>query len=504
MLLKKLINGYNMTTIFLFSQNLKLESFVDLKRYCKTDSKIILLTTHCLFENEIEYLKNLIGDFEIQRFSQYLNDTEQEAIDISADNRSVKNVFDYYNQVRLIKNIKIADKVLQKYPNANKYLLCNDLGIDVKPWKRIGFVEVRCQYYYDWDKAEGIKEKLKRLFNRIPVASTLYKKIKNTKARPYQDDVYSATRNGKKYVFIGRLQRVGYRIDLPFEKDSVEKGMLDKRMFHDKASCQYLSSIHERTKCIVPDSPKYDVRYIQDGYLPANYSACDLKYIPKNVSYYAWDEIGTLEFKKHNIPVSIMPFRKKLYMPEPEFKEEIKTILVATSGTGDWTAQKNRSDDDLMVRAFAEVARRCPDVKIIYRAHPTWVYPVHVGVNSVNRVAEYFNYTKLDNIHLSSNIPDLKVLSFPRSSLEEDLKQADMVFGEHSVAMIDAAFKRIPFASVNLTDRRDLCCSLSDMGFPHCKSVEDIVSLIRKYSDNGFQKEYNDAVKEYNKMTDRE
>ncbi|MBR4325175.1 MAG: hypothetical protein IKP73_06585, partial [Bacteroidales bacterium] len=501
--LKQSMNGNKMTTIFLFSQNLKLESFADLKKYCKSDSKTILLTTHCLFDNEVKYLKSTIGEFESQRFSDYLTDSEQEKVDIEADNQNVNDVFDYYNQVRLIKNEKIADKISKKYPQSDKYLLCNDLGIDVKPWKKIGFVELQCQYYYNWSKIEEYKSKIKDVLKHVPILPSLYKKLRHT-PEPYQDDVYSANFNGKKYVFIGRLQRVGYRIDLPFVQDLKEKDFLDKGVFHYKSECQYLSSIHERIKCTVPDSPKYDVRYIQDGYLPANYSACDLKYIPKNVSYYAWDQIGTLEFKKHNIPVSIMPFRKKLYIPEPEFKDKVKTILVATSGTGDWTAQKNRSDDDLMVLAFAEVARRCPDVKIIYRVHPTWIYPVHVGVNSINRVADYFAYTRLENIHLSSNIPNQKVLSFSRSSLEEDLKQADIVFGEHSVSMIDGAFKKIPFASVNLTDRRDLACSLTDMGFPHCKSVDEIISVIKNFSESDFQQKYLTAVKKYNEMTDCE
>ena len=299
------------------------------------------------------------------------------------------------------------------------------------------------------------------------------------------------------------MQRVGYRIGLDLKKDETEKRNLDNHIYHKKDECQYITSIHERTKCNVSDSPDYDVRYIQDGYLPPNYSACDLKYIPKNVEYYSWDIMGSRHFQYHNIPVSIMPFRNKLYMPEPVFPKKVKTVLVATSGTGDWTAQKNRSDDDIMVMAFVDVARRMPDVQIIYRAHPTWIYPVHVGVNSINRVAEYFEWTKLPNIRLSANIPDMKVLSFPRSSLEEDLNQVDIVFGEHSVSMVDAAFKNIPFASVNLTTRRDLFCGLTELGFTSCKSVDDIITVINEMSTPKYQHEYLQAVKNYNEMTDK-
>lgn len=492
-----------MKKLFLFSQNVKLSSFENLKPYWNKGDEIILFTTHHLFENEIEYLKSIFCDFEYICYSMFLNDFEQEEIDKAADNENVKDVFDYYNQVRLIKNQRIADIICEKYKDADKYILSNDLGIEESVWLKKGFKKISLEYYYDWPKTNGLKSCIKVCLKKIPFAVSLYRKLRGQNETPYGDDVYSTVWNEKKIIFIGRLQRVGYRIGLDLKKDETEKRNLDNHIYHKKDECQYITSIHERTKCNVPDSPDYDVRYIQDGYLPPNYSACDLKYIPKNVEYYSWDIMGSRHFQYHNIPVSIMPFRNKLYMPEPVFPKKVKTVLVATSGTGDWTAQKNRSDDDLMVMAFVEVARRLPDVQIIYRAHPTWIYPVHVGVNSINRVAEYFEWTKLPNIRLSVNIPNMKLLSFPRSSLEEDLKQADIVFGEHSVSMIDAAFKNIPFASVNLTTRRDLFCGLTELGFTSCKSADDIIKVINDISINGYQQKYLQAVKKYNEMTDR-
>lgn len=494
-----------MKVLFLFSQNVKLSSFENLGSLWNKGDQIILFTTHHLFENEISYLKNIFGDFEYITFSMFLNDAEQEDVDKLADNRKAHTVFDYYGQVRFIKNQKIAKKVCEQYADAVKYILSNDLGIEESVWLEHGFKRVNTEYYYNWSKKYSFNlYSIKSLLKKNPLVLSLYRKLKGISPFPFGDDVYSAQWNGKKYVFIGRLQRVGYRIGLEFKKDEAELENLRKGIFHKKEECQYLSSIHERTKCTVPDSPEYDVRYIQDGYLPPNYSACDLKYIPQNVENYSWDVMGSRHFEYHKIPVSIMPFRNKLYMPQPVFPKKVKTVLVATSGTGDWTAQKNRSDDDLMVMAFVEVARRLPDVHIIYRAHPTWIYPEHVGVNSINRVAEYFEYTKLPNIRLSTNIPDLKVLSFPRSSLEEDLKQADIVFGEHSVSMIDAAFKNIPFASVNLTTRRDLFCGLTEMGFTSCKSADDIVRVINSMTMPEYQKDYLQAVQKYNAMTDKE
>ena len=47
------------------------------------------------------------------------------------------------------------------------------------------------------------------------------------------------------------------------------------------------------------------------------------------------------------------------------------------------------------------------------------------------------------------------MLSYKRSSFEDDLKDVDLVFGEHSVSMLDAGFKNVLFASCNVTGHRN-------------------------------------------------
>ena len=213
-------------------------------------------------------------------------------------------------------------------------------------------------------------------------------------------------------------------------------------------------------------------------------------------------------FKNMNLPVSIIPNRKKLYLPAPKFPEKVKNVLVVASGSGDWTALKNRSDDDMLVYAFSQIAKKYPNINFIYRCHPTWIHPSNVGVNAINRVNEYYNWLNLPNLKISANIPNNSVsnfqLTFQRSSLEEDLKNADIVFGEHSISMIDAAFKKIPFASVNLSKRRNFYSDITDMGFWHCKSIEDIENVIDNISSLEEQEKILNAVKNYNQMTDME
>ena len=204
-----------------------------------------------------------------------------------------------------------------------------------------------------------------------------------------------------------------------------------------------------------------------------------------------------------------MPFRKKLYLPEPRFPERVNKVLCVASGAGDWTAIKNRSDEDMMMWAFGKVASLFPDIEFIYRCHPVWIHPEHQGVNSIHRAAEYFDYLNLPNLKLSGNIPNANqggqfVLSYKRSSFEEDLKDVDLVFGEHSISMIDAGFKNILFASCNVTGHRNFFEDITKLGFPHCKSVDDIVELLKYVTTPEFKASYLQAINNYNEMTDKE
>ncbi|MEQ2541896.1 hypothetical protein WMO27_11185 [Lachnospiraceae bacterium CLA-AA-H183] len=499
-----------MSNIIIFSQNVVLRLMDKYLKFIDAKEKLIFITPHMLLENEKAYLEKQFKNCEFYKFADFLSDKDNEECDYLAYEKQKKNVKKYFDEIKRQKNNKIIKRIEEKYANYKGYLLSDDLGIDATAFIKHGFVKVEAEYYYK-EKPLTTKQQIKKYLLKNVFVDVLYQKYLKAlrKNEGITTEVSVAYDNqGKKYVFFGNPSRVAYRMDLHWEYSNDEYNKLNSGKYETKEKCEYLSSLHESWKCPIPDNKRYSVRYIQDGYLPPNYSSKYLMFKPSNVKYYAWDILGEKNFKLFNIPVQIMPFRKKLYLPLPLFKKEIQTILVATSGPGDWTAQKNRSDEDLMLEAFVEIARRFPDIDIIYRCHPTWIHPEHNGVNSIKRVEEYLNNTGLKNIHLSSNIPTEKLgdfkLSFPRSSLEEDLKKADIVFGEHSVSMLDGGFKQLPFASVNLTNRRNLFCGISDMGFPHCTSVDDIENVIKSYGTEKFKELYSEAVKKYNTMTDME
>ena len=494
-------------TIFVFTQNLKLQSFNEYKNF-GTEANVFI-TTHLLFDNERNYISSLFTNCIFKTFADFLTDEEMAECDIQAFYPRTKLHDAYINRIKKLKNKVVIKKVLEKYNSdkKGKYILSNDLGLDVAEWHKAGFKFIKGSYYHDEKQNHTLLTAIKNKLASYSILRSLYQFIKKRHNLYNPEEVYIAYYENRKYVFLGKMDRIGYRLNIQFSHSTDECEKLNKGCYDTKESCTYMTTWHEQGKCRVPDEPKYSVRWAQDGYLPPNYSHCDYYFKPSNVIYYCWDILGTQLFKNQNLPYEIIPFRKRLYLPEPFFPKAIKNVLIVASGSGDWTALKNRSDDDLMVEAFVHMAKRFPEIKFTYRCHPTWVHPCNVGVNAINRVNDYFESLGLHNLILSSNIPIANTgktfqLSFARSSLEEDLKNTDFVFGEHSISMIDAAFKGIPFSSVNLTRRRNFFIGINELGFPTCSSHEDIETVIKNITSEEFQVNYLKAVDKYNKMTD--
>jgi len=247
---------------------------------------------------------------------------------------------------------------------------------------------------------------------------------------------------------------------------------------------------------------------LQDGFLPENYSSYYLKFFKNVDKFFCWDESSKKIFAKFSLPVEIAPF---LDMKLPAIKMKnypVNTIVVLTSGAGDWTALKNRSDQDLEVEAFAKVAKEFPNINIIFRCHPLWAHKKHQGTNSINRVDKYYKSLNLKNIRISEE--SLKQADYfkktgnlwiEKKSADKDINEGNLFFGEHSIAMIDAAKKSKIFASVNLTNRRNFFINYSKLGFPNLTSVEEVIDFIKKIREkNEVINSFNKAVEKYNEQ----
>ena len=497
-----------MDNILVITQNLKLESLASIKNELVPDS-ILIVSTQFVFENEREIIGNALGvKCEYVDFADLISDAERQKCDEDAFKPIPDNVGTYYAIIKEKKNEVVVKNLLGKYPCRNLLLVCDDLGIDETVWLKAGFRKVRCEYYYDHSQ--------KHTASHGRIASLIGGQIDRIK-RFYKADIWESYNNKQRYLFFGSTNRIGYRIDLEWKKASKWENIKFIIQFYSilffgfvsKNKTIRLTTFHEDNYWNLPDHPNFNVKKIQDGYLPPNYTSKYLYYFGPRVEFYTWDVMSQHTFQYHNLNSRVMPIRKKLFLPEAHYPQKLKKVLCAASGTGDWTAIKNRSDDDRLVWALGKVAAMFPDVKFIYRCHPVWIHPEHSGINAINRCAEYIDWLNLPNYKISSHIPMANqkgevVLSFKRSSFEEDLKGVDIVLGEHSVAMIDAGFKGIPFASCNMTGHRDFFADITNLGFPHCESIDDIVKLLKSISTPEFKASYEQAIRNYNEMTDKE
>lgn len=498
-----------MDNIIVITQNVKLPSLAKLKDQL-VPGEVLIVSTQYIFENEVEIIDGVLDRrCKYVDFADLLTDAEREQCDVDAYHNSQKDVGQYYNCIKELKNERIAVHLKTQYPCKNCLLVCSDLGIDESVWEDNGFTKVSCEYYHDEPVAVTTVKSGR-------IAAIVRSQIQTIK-KFYKGDIWATTFHGRKHLFFGSTNRIGYRMDLEFKKSSKWENIKFIAEYYciklfgwmPKNNTVRMTTFHEDTHWHLPDHRNFNTKKIQDGYLPPNYSSKYLRFYGTGTEFYAWDVIGCHTFQYHGLKYAIMPFRKKLFLPEPNYPKQVKKVLCVASGAGDWTAIKNRSDEDMMLWVFGKVAAMFPDIEFVYRCHPVWVHPAHQGVNSIQRAAEYYDWLKLPNLKLSGNIPNANqngefVLSYKRSSFEEDLRDVDIVFGEHSVSMLDAGFKNILFASCNVTGHRNFWEDITNLGFPHCESIEEIASLLRSITLPAFKESYDQAIKKYNLMTEKE
>lgn len=494
-----------MDNIIVITQNVKLESLSKLRQFIKPASETLVFSTQLIFENEASIIeKALDSRCTFKNFSDLLTDVDFQNCDEDAFSENQKNVSQYYDEIKKIKNNRLISKLLSIYPCDNRFIVCDDLGIDPKQWIINGFHYVECEYYHQVLQRQ--KSKLWR-FLSIAKSKILFP------LKVLRSSIYETYINKQKYLFYGSLNRIGYRLNINFSPASKWENVKYLWIYYTHAilpnSTIRMSTLHEAGFWLFPDLKNCNLKLIQDGYLPPNYSSKYLFFNGKHVEYYTWDIEGGRTFDYHHLKHRVIPFRNKLYLPSPKYPQKVEKILCVASGAGDWTAVKNRSDEDRMISVFGRIAKRFPNIEFVYRCHPVWIHPVHQGVNSIQRAAEYIHWLNLPNLKMSSNVPCANqdgnfILSYKRSSFEEDIEGVDIVFGEHSISQIDAAFKKILFCSVNVTGRRDFFQGISEMGFPHCESEEDICELLKELTTNEFKTRYERAIMKYNEMTNIE
>jgi hypothetical protein len=276
-----------------------------------------------------------------------------------------------------------------------------------------------------------------------------------------------------------------------------------------KTELEFITPIHEQRDAFGDISKVLGIplNYLQDGFLPGNFSSCYLKYIHNPACFLVWDRASSGIFIKHGLPwrcsLLFADTRLPLVQRDPG---PIKKILYLASGAGDWTAVKNRSDEDRAFETFIEVARRLPEVQVVFRPHPLWADPNMQGLESLERIANYVSQLGIPNFHMSGGaLSDSKgfkrdkQVSRKSSSIQGEIADAEVVFGDHSQTMIIAARQGKIMASVNVSRRESLFSSFSYYGFPCLQTADDVINFILSLGNSSAAiAAYNLAVAGYN------
>ena len=95
-----------------------------------------------------------IGGFGNQYVNTLLTDEEREKCDKDAFNpdKQGQNVFAYYEDIKILKNQRIIDNLLNGREVKNKILVCDDLGIYAPAWEERGFIYLFCVFLFSSSK----------------------------------------------------------------------------------------------------------------------------------------------------------------------------------------------------------------------------------------------------------------------------------------------------------------------------------------------------------------
>lgn len=536
---------HNNVNVIVFSLNTNLSDLILLINQCNNNHPFLCLSTLKLFDLEEDYiLKAVQHEILFRCFADFLTDDEMSQCDLNAYEIEQKECLPnerrqsrYYELIKKEKNTLVLNNIRKRYKLLKKYLCARDLGIDELVWITADFIFSQGSFQIESADDINISKKGKSIFDITtflkPIKSIIgsfkkiFKNIHIFKTKFGNFIFFGSFVRIKPYLKGVEIQKIPYNINIvlfaiikvlfstsPFstinEKiTDIKKIIIERHIINNKLSA-LLTTLHEYQDSFssFATSIKMNLSVLQDGYLPENYSSKYLFYYSSVDNFFVWDRLSLQLFQNQKMKASICPFLHIQQLPLIEKQlYNIKTILVLTSGAGDWTALKNRSDEDQMVIAFTRVAEHFPDIQIIYRCHPIWTHPEHQGINSIARVERYFKEKGFMNIKvseesnmLSNEFMKTHVLGFKQSSLDRDLQKADIIFGEHSFTMIEGAMKGKLFASVNLTKRRDFFLNYSKLGFHHLTSYDDIINFINelKCKPAKLLSQHNAAVCRYN------
>lgn len=479
-----------------------------IKKLLAINKKLLLLTPHLPFHNEKLFIESQTsGDLFWYTFEDFLSQAEMIRCDELADDTIIakygtrdRTIDLYYETIKDLKNQAIINNLLAQFNVEACYLLAHDLGISFKAWAQRGCIDLSPPAQH---KPPGIITKFARIFG-------------NKFSRLGKRSISAISVSGTTYLFVGNLNRVSKSFDskevLIIDLNPLQYyGLafvlivsrskrlnlfltLARKVFKYLTSqissepSAFLTSVHTYTNHIASSANNLNCNLycLQDGLVPANYSSRLYKYFSNIQSFFAWDSVSLDFFIQQGIPSLIWEGYSKRLLPvpsEPQL-EKSNIVLYLASGAGDWTALKNRSDEDNGFLAFYDLASRHPDLQFVFRPHPVWVHPSHQGHNSIQRLLDFIAQSPLANFCISvptqnviTNIADTHNVD-TSLSLTTLIENSAIVIGDHSDLLITCAQAGKYIASLNVAKRQSFFCGYSNVGLPLFSSSHDLSAFI--------------------------
>ena len=465
---------------------------------------IVILSPHVVFENESKEIAcktNKIIRF--ISFYEFISEKEMIFCDNEADKKVLRKFKSrlgklkvYFDGIKYLKNEIILNNIQKKYTINYLGVLSNDLGVIPEVWFLLSNHK---HSNYKKYKSMDILNNIFNLFKKLS-PSSFFSKIKKL----FSFRFYNFHYDGRNALFLGEISRVSQylnkksfkitqvssfhklllftciivgKIEIKFNFNHFSKFLL-KIFFKLTKYKNVVTTIHEYSQfqSFIKACSEFDnknVICLQDGLLPENYESKYLNYMPYVDVFYVWSKNVKNFFRRNKLDAHVSNLfinqsSLNFYSKQPNLKKIKRTIniLYIASGSGDWTALKNRSDEDLAFLAFCYLADNYPAINFIFRPHPLWVHSEHQGKDSIKRLIHFVSYKKFSNLKISPSVieearQNLLHMSLSKKfpSMETEIHNADIVIGDHSQSLIKAFNKGKLTISFNPSRRKSFFSS---------------------------------------------
>lgn len=438
-------------------------------------TRIVILTTHQPFSNEISELRQIGEEVRILPMASLLSDGEMVECDTAATIHCGKAaptrvharyLRHFMAESRRNKNRIVCEKVLRQL-QPRRVFVAEGLGIDSGTWLAAGAQSLRCPPQPA--RLPGVIVRLKRLLlQEINIIA------------PASSDA-----NRRPAVIFGPVTRIALREDLVVVRkrwlsaDAIRsvsgQGLfalaVAATMSARCASADFdlCTTIHSYSASMSDLAMKLNctLRVLVDGHHPSNYSPSYLDGFGQCV-FVAANHVSAKWFERNGR--SVVP--ALWFQPAERFvpccAHDVSSVMLVLNHAGDWSALINRSDTDLVVEEFAEMAGDHPHLQFVIRLHPTMATPDHEGVNAIGRIRTFLAACGPANLSVSDR------------TLAEDLARCDLYVSEYSQVLIDAWKRGRLGVAFNPTSRRSFMDDYRRLGFPHADGRGGLKAWLRK------------------------